>query len=920
MKLFQKEQVRKRGLPPHSHSGGKPSFRTVSFHVLAVALTALMLLNSLPSASARDPIAGPIYVSEQSPDLPFEDFTNGKIGIVRPSFGRKTLFIAYRYLNGGSFNAEEQNDLVKALKGTPPDENGSEAVKAWIDARKEFVNEDQTDIYTEREYGGYNFFPNCAKNAFEVALQTLKDRAASYGADDKDVKAWLAAQDIVFENCNGGAQIPSELGADSATWLRKDRDYQIAAAYFYSLQFDEARKRFEKIGTDADSPWQEIAPYLVARALIREGSLGNDEKKKRELLEKAEKRLQRVFMSGGKYANASKQLLALIKFQIHPEERVVELGRTLSAGSSENLRQDLIDYTWLLDKFEERIRKAEEERKKKQEGRVEEAENESAYEMSQDAKERHERLERGETIEILLIQKVAQEALTTMEFKYDVSEAAVVATFTQRLGRELLAEEKEQLKHFHQQALSMRQWRISPNRKWQFGGLTQHEGCYYGCIKLTFDLIPEFLRSEDLSDWILTLQGQDASAYNHAVSQWRKTNSDAWLITALIKAEKSSPRLANLMQAAESIKRDDPAFPSVAYHLIRLKIAMGQTDEARKRLDEIISWQAGVLPVSAQNQFLEQRMNLAKDLNEYLKSAQRKPAVFYGYGMYRKLSDLLKVEHEWDRDYSEKTEEEYERERDENYKALMPWEDRFGFDDPTREVFDWHFPLQLLAEAARNPNVPDYLQRTLVLAAWTRAILLNNDEIALRIAPEVVKAQPEMAPVFESYLKAKTVKERKNTALYVLLKFPTLSPFVEGGLPRFETSEGIEYYFGDSWWCKPSKTEYTDEGTEIPRVVPKPSFLTETELETARREFTALDAIGNAKYYLGKRVIEWAKSSPNDPRIPEALYIAAQANQSYKYGCDSWEQHQETREEAETLLRERYPESPWTAKLSQPEN
>ena len=112
--------------------------------------------------------------------------------------------------------------------------------------------------------------------------------------------------------------------------------------------------------------------YLVARTLIRQGSLGNDEKKKRELFEQAEKRLQSVIMSGGKYASAAKQLLALVKYHIHPEERVVELGRTLRAGSTENLRQDLIDYVWLLDKFEERIRKAEEERKKKQDGRAEE--------------------------------------------------------------------------------------------------------------------------------------------------------------------------------------------------------------------------------------------------------------------------------------------------------------------------------------------------------------------------------------------------------------------------------------------------------------------------------------------------------------------------------------------------------------------
>ena len=31
------------------------------------------------------------------------------------------------------------------------------------------------------------------------------------------------------------------------------------------------------------------------------------------------------------------------------------------------------------------------------------------------------------------------------------------------------------------------------------------------CTKLTFDLIPDFLRSEDLSDWILTLQSEDST-------------------------------------------------------------------------------------------------------------------------------------------------------------------------------------------------------------------------------------------------------------------------------------------------------------------------------------------------------------------------------------------------------------------------
>ena len=131
-----------------------------------------------------------------------------------------------------------------------------EAVKTWMAARDEFSKDDQKpeEIYTEKPYGGYDYFPNCAANAFEVATQTLKERSATYGADDKSVGTWLEAQDAVFDNCSGEPQIPVQLGAESPQWLRKDRDYQIAAAYFYSLKFDEARARFERIAADADSP------------------------------------------------------------------------------------------------------------------------------------------------------------------------------------------------------------------------------------------------------------------------------------------------------------------------------------------------------------------------------------------------------------------------------------------------------------------------------------------------------------------------------------------------------------------------------------------------------------------------------------------------------------------------------------------
>jgi hypothetical protein len=896
---------------------------------IAVALAALVLLNSAPVATACGPyFTEPVFIFEDSPDLPFTEFTSGKIGIIRPALGRKTLVIAYRYLNGGAFTSDEQSALLEALRGKAPEDDGSEAVKAWISARKEFLKEEQQElpkIYTEREYGGYDFFPNCTKNAFEVAIQTLKDRAASYG-DDENVKTWLATQDTVFQNCSGGSNIPSELGADSPKWLRKDRDYQIGAAYFYSLNFDEARARFQKIATDTDSPWQEIAPYLVGRTLIRQASLTSDQKRKSELYEQAENHFQTLIVSGGKFASAAGKLLALVKYQIHPEERTVELGRILARGYDENLRQDLIDYVWLIDRFESRVLKAEEERKKKL-NPSEEKENPNESLPNKEWKKRYEQIERGELIEINIYPKGSDGNAKYLprigfDFKPDVAEADILAAFTESLDRPLTDEETKQIKEAHASALENRKWRLSPNRKWENEGLSKYEGCDYDCTRLTFDLVPDFLRSDDLSDWILTLQTKDPRAYRHALSQWRQTHSPAWLLTALIKAQKSSPRLPQLMRDAEKVGRDDPAFATVAYHLTRLQIAMGHADQARKLLDDIISWQSGVLPISAQNQFLEQRMQLADGLNEFLRSAQRKPIAFNEYGSLGTFRDLFeRAQHFWDdrpwnTDDMGKTKEEHDRETEEHYRDLLPWDHRVVFDEKTVEIFNRHFSVQLLIESARNPNVPDYLQRSLFLAAWTRAIVLNNDKAALEIAPEVLKVAPEMNSLFAPYLKSKTIKGRRTEALYVLLKFPNLSPFVPSGLPVFFTSEELDYYFEDTWWCPLSETEYNNEGNEVPKVVPRPAFLTAKQLEAVQREHVALAAVGNGKSYLGKQVIEWAKTSPADARIPEALYIAVQANASYKNGCDGWEFDEKTKQRAETILRQRYPQSPWTAKLT----
>ena len=54
--------------------------------------------------------------------------------------------------------------------------------------------------------------------------------------------------------------------------LRQDRAYQIAAANFYTGNYDDAIAGFVAIGKDKASPWSRWGEYLAARAEVRKSA------------------------------------------------------------------------------------------------------------------------------------------------------------------------------------------------------------------------------------------------------------------------------------------------------------------------------------------------------------------------------------------------------------------------------------------------------------------------------------------------------------------------------------------------------------------------------------------------------------------------------------------------------------------------
>src|SRR5580700_3452434 len=53
-----------------------------------------------------------IYSFDYHPDLPLNNFAAGQLGIVQPGWARSYLFVAYRYLAGPGFDADERKALV----------------------------------------------------------------------------------------------------------------------------------------------------------------------------------------------------------------------------------------------------------------------------------------------------------------------------------------------------------------------------------------------------------------------------------------------------------------------------------------------------------------------------------------------------------------------------------------------------------------------------------------------------------------------------------------------------------------------------------------------------------------------------------------------------------------------------------------
>lgn len=241
---------------------------------VACAALALSLI-ATGGASASGPAEdAPWYLDEFGGDAPdVSAWMDGRLGIVMPTAPRPMRFVDWRLLHGLKVGQAAGWALATPCCGTPPwaSAGPSRGTYGWEQARQAVTGKSEPDfIDTDHTGPDDTFMANCFPEAFDTASATLADRIRRYGASSPAVKAWLAAQDAVFQACGmDGVALPPPLPGAPA-WLTLDRAYQQAALDLYSGRNLQAAGEFAAIARDPASPWRGSGLYLAARALVRE--------------------------------------------------------------------------------------------------------------------------------------------------------------------------------------------------------------------------------------------------------------------------------------------------------------------------------------------------------------------------------------------------------------------------------------------------------------------------------------------------------------------------------------------------------------------------------------------------------------------------------------------------------------------------
>ena len=388
--------------------------------------------------------------------------------------------------------------------------------------------------------------------------------------------------------------------------------------------------------------------------------------------------------------------------------------------------------------------------------------------------------------------------------------------------------------------------------------------------------------------WIGAWRGGGTAASAYAT--WHQSNSLAWLVMAIVKADASDAFVPDLLIEAAKIAPGTPAYDTVFFHRVRLLTALKRTDEARALLDAALPALRAQKPSSNLNALLGERMAVARNFSEFLVYAPRTTLRSGSQGAEDLQGQCNVKAHAV------------------NAEADCPeLKQPLEFNADAVNVLNRRTPISLLIEAAISPSLPANLRQDLAVVAWTRTILLQEGANSAMLVPLLPKAIRDTA--------GSSIGFPANLAI---LRNPGIRPYLESGIPRVSSFTYFDE-FRDNWWCKPwGDRQDSDQAKSNP--LPIPAFMPSDELVGADAEYQRLQQLPDSVVVIGQRVIDYAKDHPTDPQVPEALALVVRAGH---YACETWtpnpsadakSAYTPVSKSAFELLHHNYPKSPWALK------
>ena len=231
---------------------------------------------------------------------------------------------------GGTFIDTQAQQLLATCCDAPA-ASVNDTAPSWSDARKRVLGPPPATNYTpsrQRPPEISALDVSCFPNAYRNAAATLLHRIKEHGAADPSVREWATGEDAVLDNCMGDSPLPADV-PNAPAWLKADRAYQIATAYFYRFDYARAAELYLAISQDASSHWHKLARYLAARAAVHAAIIAQTP----DSIAGASAAIAAIAADPelADYHADAPRLASLLGFGTQPAQRAQELAKSLLA-------------------------------------------------------------------------------------------------------------------------------------------------------------------------------------------------------------------------------------------------------------------------------------------------------------------------------------------------------------------------------------------------------------------------------------------------------------------------------------------------------------------------------------------------------------------------------------------------------------